>query len=178
MNLMENTINRCQPGYNASCSFCCGSHNYELPISNIENMLSERASDHMNFQPKHPEEACFKKLFSEEIQCQNVAVLPEDYNLVGCLIYNCYDIETTTESFFKGTCKNFLCSAWNDLTDRQVLFAAQLMQDCYYYSLFINDIEFVHEICALYNLPKDVPLEELSLLKEQLVERFLEEDGK
>jgi hypothetical protein len=177
-NYQENKINRCQPGYNASCSLCCGSHNYAMPASQIEDLLSERAEKIINSAPKHPYVSCFEKLFSHEVQCQNVGVLPDDPVLVGCLSYAGYGQDADFKSFFKGTCKTFLCAAWDDLTDRQVLFAAELMHDWYYYSLLINNIEAVHDICALYDSPEDVPLEELELLKESLVEMFIEEDGK
>jgi hypothetical protein len=52
------------------------------------------------------------------------------------------------------------------------------MHDWYYYSLLINDIEAVHEICAAYGTPDDIPPDELRSLKIELVERLLEEDGK
>ena len=52
------------------------------------------------------------------------------------------------------------------------------MKDWYYYSLFINDIEAVQELHATYSNPEDVPDDELDILKEEIKERFIEEDGK
>jgi hypothetical protein len=173
----QNTINRCQPGFNASCSLCCGSHNYDKPLNLIKDIFSKRAIELEDSQPKYQETFCFKKLFDEELQCPNLGELPDNPGLIGCLIHSYTDLEADTKYFFDGTCKIFLCDAWDNLTDRQVSFAAELMGDWYYYSLFIKDIESVHEICALYNSPEDVPAEELELLKDELHERYLEEGG-
>ncbi len=141
-------------------------------------MLLDRGRVCLERPARHPEEACAEKLFREEIQCPNVGMQSPNLGLVGCLIYNDHDQGDEIESFFNGTCKAFLCPAWYELTDEQVLFAARLMHDWYYYSLFINDIEAVHEICASYSLPEDVPPDELESLKLELEERFMEEDGK
>jgi len=175
--MSNDTINRCQPGYNASCSLCCGSHNYTKPKNLIEEMFSKRAEDYIIGNAVYQEEAYYPKLFEEEMQCQNLGEMPGDPGLIGCLTYCDHDLKPDTKYFFDGTCKKFLCDAWHDLTDRQVLFAAELMEDWYYYSLLIKDIELVYELCATYNSPSDVPTEELDLLKEDLLERFLEEGG-
>lgn len=93
------------------------------------------------------------------------------------MIYTDCDRGDKLESFFLGTCKNFYCGAWDNLTDMQVLFAAKLMGDWYYYSLFIHDIEAVQNLCALYSRPEDVPHEELLSLKQDLEEMMLENGG-
>ena len=177
-NYLETTINRCQPGYNASCSLCCGSHNYTMPSEQIENLFLKRSLEYTESRIKQPEESCIEKLFPEVIQCANVGMQLSDPRLTGCLKYYDLSPEKKIETFFNGTCKTFLCPAWYNLSDRQVLFAARLMADWYYYSLFINDIESVHEICAEYINPEDVDDERLISLKEELFERFLAEDGK
>ncbi len=141
-------------------------------------MLLSREREYSERPIKHPEDSCSEKLFREEMQCPNLGMQSSDHGLVGCLIYNDHAMGGEIESFFSGTCKAFHCPAWYDLTDKQVLFAAELMGDWYNYSLFINDIESVHEICAQYSRPEDVPADELSILKEELAERLLEEDGK
>lgn len=174
----ETLVNRCQPGYNASCSLCCGSHNFVIAPERIEDMLIDRTCAGSNRPLRHQEEACAEKLFREEMQCPHIGMLSSRPCLVGCLIYTDHDRGDRVESFFNGTCKTFLCPAWYDLTDRQVVFAARLMHDWYYYSLFINHSEAVHEICAAYDLPEDVPPDVLCSLKEELVERMMDEDGK
>ena len=82
------------------------------------------------------------------------------------------------ERFFRGTCKNFYCKAWDDLTDEEVLFAARLMGDWYYYGLFINDIAAVQEMFALYGEPENVPPEEIESLKLILEQMLIDEDGR
>lgn len=178
INYYENRVNRCQPGHGASCAFCCGSHNYAMPPEEIEEMFMERGHQGPGQTMLHQAEQCAEKLFHDAIQCSHVGVNPSDPGVVGCLLYGEHDRGGDVESFFNGTCKTFYCPAWDNLTDRQVLFAARLMADWYYYSLLINDIETVHDLCASYDRPEDVPPEELCRLKERLDERLLEEDGK
>lgn len=175
---MERRINLCQPGHGASCSRCCGSHNYVIPKDDIEKMLLDRDREFPERPMKHQDESLFEKLFGDDMQCPHVGIRSSDPGVLCCLIYGDHDRGKEIESFFNGTCKNFYCQAWSDLTDRQVDFAARLMGDWYYYSLFINHIEAVQNICAQYERPEDVPPEELLDLKDELVERFMEEDGK
>jgi hypothetical protein len=174
----ENRINRCQPGHGASCALCCGSHNYSIPPEDIEELFLVRGCDSPERPIRHPEEARAGKLFRDAMQCPHVGMQSPDPGLVCCLEYSNIDRGEEFESYFTGTCKNFYCQAWHDLTDRQVLFAARLMGDWYYYSLFINDIEAVHDFHAAYGEPDNVPPDELRSLKMELVEKLLEEDGK
>jgi hypothetical protein len=172
------TVNRCRPGYGASCSLCCGSHNYTIPPGQIEEMFLERGSELTAGGHLHPETATAEKLIQDAMQCSHVGIRSESPGEVCCLVYDDYQRGNEVESFVEGTCRSFYCPAWDNLTDRQVLFAARLMGDWYYYSLFINHIEAVQEISAEYTKPEDVPDDVLVSLKEELVERFLEEDGK
>lgn len=178
-NYRDSKINRCRPGYGASCSLCCGSHNYVIPQDEIEELFLARGQGLPARPSPHPEESHAEKLIMDAMQCSHVCMLSADNGLLSCLIYDAHDNEEEDiKKYFTGTCCNFYCPAWHNLTDRQVLFAARLMQDWYYYSLFINDIEAIHEICATYSEPEDVPFEELRRLKIELEQRFLEEDGK
>ena len=174
----ENRVNRCQPGHGASCSLCCGSHNYALGPDDIEDLFLARGRVLAAHPYKHQEESTCEKLFHDAMQCSHLGMDPSDPGVVCCLIYDEHDRGEAVESFYNGTCKTFYCPAWHELSDRQVLFAARLMGDWYYYSLFINHIESVLELCALYDSPEDVPEEELRDLKEELVGIFIEEDGK
>ncbi len=112
------------------------------------------------------------------MQCPHVGILSSGTGQVCCLVYDDHDRDADPDSFFSGTCKNFYCPAWDYLTDREVLFAARLMGDWYYYSLFINDIESLKSLYARYGCPEDVPPDELDTLKIELVERLFDEDGK
>lgn len=125
---------------------------------------------------KHPEHSSEEKLVKEGMQCGNVGISDSDPGLVGCLTYHDDHKGSGFESFFTGTCKHFLCVAWNELTDRQVLFAAKLMKDWYYYSLLINSLEILMDLCAEYESPEDVPSGILAELKIELVENLMEDD--
>ena len=50
---------------------------------------------------------------------------------------------------------------------------ARLMKDWFYYSLLINDIESVQNLCASYDSPEDVPEEELDELKQDILDKFI-----
>ena len=102
------------------------------------------------------------------MQCTNVGILRSDPGRVCCLTYYDEHKESKSASFFKGTCKRFLCNAWNELTDRQVLFSAELMKDWYYYSLLLNSPELIADLCAEYESPNDIPAKVLEKLKTEL----------
>jgi hypothetical protein len=126
-------------------------------------------------QVRHPEEPCDEKLVRDGMQCANVGILRSDPDIVCCLSY--HDEHTGSgETFFKGTCKKYHCPAWSELTDRQVLFAAELMKDWYFYSLLINAIELTTDLCADYEHPDDVPSEILDELKIELTSRLEENE--
>jgi hypothetical protein len=117
---------------------------------------------------KHPEESCEEKIVKDGMQCGNVGISRTEPGLVCCLTYHDEHKGSGFESFFKGTCKGFRCTAWNELTDRHILFSAELMKDWYYYSLLINSLELTMELCAEYESPRDVPDEILAELKIEL----------
>ncbi len=169
-------INPCRPGYGASCSLCCGSHNYRMSYEEVSSLFSERGVAGAQRPYMHPFSVTKEKLYRDAMQCPHVALDFDDE--IYCLMYNERDKKGEILTFFNGTCSNFYCPAWDDLTDRQVVFAARLMHDWYYYSLLINDIEAVQNLCAEYDSPGDVPHEAVEELKAELMERFIAEDGK
>ncbi|MCL1833249.1 MAG: hypothetical protein FWG49_01980 [Leptospirales bacterium] len=110
------------------------------------------------------------------MQCSYIGISDSDHRQLCCLIYSEDHKDKVYESFLTGTCKTFLCAAWDELTDREVLFAAELMQDWYYYSLLVNSPEIVTRLCAEYTASKDIPEDALIELKIELRRRLLEED--
>jgi hypothetical protein len=176
MNNHTAAINRCRPGGGASCAFCCGSHNYTLSPERIEGLFIKRGRERCERPVKHPEDAGKEKLVRNGMQCPHVGIAASDQGLVSCLAYSDCERGGKLQSYFTGTCKNFLCQAWDELTGREVLFAAELMSDWYYYSLLINDIEALRNVCAEYESPDDVTPESLELLKTELAERLHAED--
>lgn len=169
-------VNICHPGYGASCSLCCGSHNYRMNRDEIEALFVERGISGSQQPYKHPYTVTREKLYRDAMQCPHVGISSGDG--ICCLIYDEPDKKGELLSFFRGTCGNFYCPAWDVLTESQVIFAARLMGDWFYYSLLINDIEAVENLCATYNSPEDVPDDELEDLKMEILERFIAEDGK
>jgi len=175
----SNKINRCRPGHNASCSLCCGSHNYTVSQEEIEDIFIERGRMDSSFtNPGHPDDSSLEKLFPDAIQCPNVGIGCSGPGIICCLIYENSDQGGDIGSFFNGTCRTFFCPAWDCLTDEEVLFAARLMGDWCYYSLLINDIEAVKSAYAQYGNPENVPDDRLALLKDELRHRLIDEDGK
>ncbi|HOP62659.1 MAG TPA: hypothetical protein PK358_16000 [Spirochaetota bacterium] len=142
----------------------------------IEDLLKRRGDEGPSIPFRHPYSVTEAKLYREAMQCPHVGII--EGSEICCLIYDDPGKEGDLLSFFNGTCRNFCCPAWDVLTDREIIFAARLMGDWYYYSLLINDVETLQNLCADYGSPGDVTEEELESLKEELLERFIEEDGK
>ena len=173
---MTTSVNPCRPGFGASCSFCCGSHNFTLSPDQIEELFVNRGLNYNGTPEANPEHSCEKKLVKEGMQCPHIGISGSDPSLVCCLAYNDPDKGSELLSFFKGTCSHFKCVAFNYLTDREVLFAAELMKDWYYYSLLINCIETVKALYARYGSPENVPEDVLDEIKEELVQKLVEDD--
>ncbi|HPS59175.1 MAG TPA: hypothetical protein PK514_13805 [Spirochaetota bacterium] len=175
--IAQNKINPCRPGHGASCAFCCGSHNYTFQPDLIEEIFEKRDSEHSVCRSsRHPEESDNQKLVKEGMQCTHVGISGSEPGIVCCLSYNDNEKPPEFRSFFKGTCKNFYCVAWNELTAKQILFAAELMGDWYYYSLLINCIEILMDLCSEYEYPSDMPGSVLEELKLELVNKLNEDD--
>lgn len=172
----RNGVNPCRPGFGASCSFCCGSHNFTLAPEFIEDIFIRRGMDTTGRTGLHPEDSLEEKLVPLGMQCPHIGISPMEPELVGCLTYHDSHEGTRMNSFFKGTCKSFLCVAWRELTDRQILFAAELMADWYYYSLLIQCPELLEDLCAAHDGADDVPDDVLDDLKAELEERLREDD--
>jgi len=169
----KNIVNRCRPGFDASCSFCCGSHNFLLSQNEIEGIFVKR--DYVDALSKvHPEDSFEAKLIKDGMQCPYIGI--SDNIHLCCLIYSEDHEGKVYESFFNGTCKSFLCAAWSELTDIEVLFSAELMKDWYYYSLLINSPEIVTRLCAEYSVPENITEDALGELKIELKRRLLEDD--
>ena len=147
-----------------------------MDIKQIEELLLKRGTEGSPHPYLHPYTVTCEKLYRDAMQCPHVGL--SDYNEVFCIIYDEPGKKGEVLSFFNGTCGNFYCPAWDVLTDRQVIFAARLMKDWFYYSLLINDIEAVQNLCASFSSPEDVPEDVLDDLKEDILEKFIAEDGK
>lgn len=173
---MPGRVNPCRPGFNASCSLCCGSHNYTVSIDRIEEIFIKRCNEKNSLHKKHPEDSSEEKLVHDGMQCPLIGISESEPWLLSCLIYSDSNKEEELKSFFNGTCRNFFCTAWHNLTERHILFAAELMQDWYYYSLLINSPDIIMELCAEYDNPDDISPELLAELKINLTEKITDGD--
>ena len=131
------------PGFNASCSLCCGSHNIDGKIM-------------------------------DGMKCQYIGKINKN-NTIGCTAYDNIDLlDSKMKDFFFETCKTFYCRAWDVLSDREVIFAAELMKDWYYYSLLINDCLYLKEISKKFKNPANIKEDELEIIKKNLEAKLAE----
>jgi hypothetical protein len=145
-----------------------------LSQNEIEEIFITRSENFDALTQIHPEDSFKEKLIKDGMQCSYIGI--SDHIHLCCLIYSEEHEDKVYESFLNGTCRSFLCAAWDELTDRDVLFAAELMNDWYFYSLLVNSPEIVTKLCAEYSSPKDMPEDTFIELKVELKRRLLEED--
>lgn len=157
-------VNICRPGFNASCALCCGSHNFSMSMDDLSSFLKKRyhqnTCDREKFQPGFLEDG---------MQCPFIAV-SEENNIIGCVAY--YDksmLSSDSNLFFEKTCKTFLCKAAEILSDKEILFAAELAGDWYYYPLLINEVNHLRKIMKLYHSPKEVGTDYFDKIKKKLL---------
>jgi hypothetical protein len=147
-----------------------------LSENEIEEIFIKRGDDFKTLIGIHPEDFFEEKLIKDGMQCPYIGISDYDHIHLCCLIYSEDHKDKIYEPFFNGTCKNFLCAAWDELTYQEVLFAAELMKDWYYYSLLVNSLEIVKKLYAEYKTPKDITEDTLDELKIELRRRLMEED--
>ncbi|MCP4136184.1 MAG: hypothetical protein GY754_34755 [bacterium] len=178
-------INICQPGHNASCALCCGSHNYNDSHNSIARIFRHRTgifnnpdniprenststSRHTSLDDRLKQSSSPKR-FDDGIQCHFVGYLNNREPAIGCLAYSNKDVFLPEQKcFFSKTCRSFSCLAREILSDIEILFAAKLMRDWFYYSLFINDINILKDTCKNYKTPENLPGNILESIKKEL----------
>ncbi|HPQ51707.1 MAG TPA: hypothetical protein PK253_00515 [Spirochaetota bacterium] len=185
------TINICSPGYNASCALCCGSHNYKALCGEISVLFQQRTEsvdtyislkqNFKNFSDDdyssllHAVSSCsLPKLHDDAIQCPFVGYV-QSSSVIGCLIYpQSSSTDLRGKRLTGNTCKHFSCVAREVLTDEEIIFAASLMRDWYYYSLFINDIAFLKKTFIEYKHAENVTSDIIENIKEDLTTSLFE----
>jgi len=163
---MQDRINICQPGFNASCAFCCGSHNIALTINEINNIFKKRKkiSDIEEITKKY-----YPALFEDGMQCPNIVMIDPQKKIIGCKAYNKSNLMNKKNlDFFQNVCKKFQCRAMDVLTNKEILFAAKLTGDWFYYSLLINEIAVLQNITKRYKNPEEIPVEQFNKIKIKL----------
>ena len=177
----EKKINICQPGFNASCALCCGSHNYHATLEDIEKIFDYRRDICTGiFRRPEPDADLIEELncalnkkqiakkLDDGIQCPFVGYTSPEGS-IGCLAYfNNSFFKPALKDFFDKTCKNFSCLAKELLSDPEILYAAKITRDWFYYSLLINDIKLLRKLFDKYKNPEDIPGFELREVKNSL----------
>ncbi|HNU91237.1 MAG TPA: hypothetical protein PKO25_05150 [Spirochaetota bacterium] len=184
---MRGKINICQPGYGASCALCCGSHNFTGGREAMRSEFVRRSPLPEDFRPEDAAASARTRtgdpdrrhtgqaLHDDAIACPHVGFLDREQTLIGCLIYDLSHKPGASGEFFEATCRRFSCLARERLDDSEVLFAARLLGDWYYYGLLINSIQILRELIRAYTVPENVPASVLQALKGGL-EAMLEHD--
>jgi hypothetical protein len=189
---MTVSVNICRPGYGASCSLCCGSHNYQVGRVEIEALFVRRArimkaysrdflvrkmiayrscmtgsyyidpSDRL-FNPAVP------ALYQDCPRCPFVGFVSKD-RLAGCLLVREDDpSDLRHECFLSYRGKIFTCPARESLHDKEILYAARLARDWYYYGILIHEPELLRRLMEEHPDAGEVPA-----LRREALERELE----
>lgn len=188
-------INICRPGFGASCALCCGSHNYNASKEEISILFKKRHEIFRQYNPMHLvklmqrcrnnltgsyylhysfDENLFitqEKLHEDGMQCPFVCLF--DDGIVGCAIYpNNSLIDIRYDCFQNYTCKYFSCTANDILSDEEILYAARLFNDWYYYPIFIHSIDFLRTFKESHPQIEKIGNDEIMHIK-NLLERQL-----
>jgi hypothetical protein len=180
---MKRTINICQPGHGASCALCCGSHNM---TGGREALFAEFTRRSLHRHDRASGEAVITagesgtgtrayagsehllKAHTDGIRCPHVGFIDADRRLIGCLIYSDCPGRAGTRGFFEYTCRNFSCAAREILDDDEILFAALITRDWYYYGPLVNSIDLLKRLYRDYRAPGNVPEGTLEAVKRRL----------
>jgi hypothetical protein len=184
-------INICSPGYNASCALCCGSHNYDASFEEISEIFEKRTESVYKHRSSNAAQGAFidedyctllhgvseftlLKVHDDAIQCPFVGYIRSTAT-IGCLIYpESISTDLRKKRLTGNTCRHFSCAAREVLTDDEIVFAARMMQDWYYYSLLINDIAFLKKIYQELRDKEELPDDVLKGIKENLTNALFE----
>jgi len=193
-----NKLNLCRPGYGASCALCCGSHNYNASFEEIHALFKKRR-EMLKLYTRTYIVNCLRtsrsnltgsyyplstidegiiitlpKLYQDGIQCPFVILLDDE--TIGCTLYP----ETAHEDmrfdcFQNYTCKYFSCYSKEILADDEIIYAARLFRDWYYYTLLIHSINVLRQFREHQPDPEQVNPEDIQNLKQLLKDQLFTE---
>ncbi len=159
----------CQPGFNASCALCCGSHNFKASLYDIDALFKQRYKCFSNMVTSSNDlsttlKEIFKELshitlpplYPDATQCPFVAYTDTTYTTIGCLLYP-YCTPFDYRSHFMGAiCKTYNCSANTPHLHDKVIAAAKACKDWHYYSIVIHNTKLLDEVNTLYSQGKTI----------------------
>jgi hypothetical protein len=189
------SVNICRPGFGASCALCCGSHNYRASRDEIGRLFSRRSEVLAEYNKRYlihsmsasrsnltgsyyyggqegPLALILPPLFEDCPHCPFVGTVG-DGRLAGCLLYpEDHPPELRQECFLSYRGKLFTCRARDVLTDEEILYAARLTGDWYYYSMLIHDEALLRRLARSWPDPADVPEGERAGMRQSLEQRI------
>ncbi len=169
---MRRSINPCRPGHGASCALCCGSHNYRADRAGLEALFSARRDAAVQADGDLPAalgSITLPRALADGTCCPLVGFDPREHGIIACLGYGNAGLLGELGSFFGKVCSNFCCGAWERLEDGEILFAARVTGDWYYYPLLIADIGLVRELYPGRRDDGTLPAHEIEAMKETLL---------
>ena len=191
---MSSAVNICSPGFGASCALCCGSHNYIAGPDDLDSIFSERSVVVKNFNRDY----IVKHMTSSRSSMTGSYYYPEtrpfiitlpareeasrkcpfvgyadDSHEAGCLLYPHKKVYGNMIDCYQNyRNKVFSCDSGKNLSDEEILFAASLTGDWYYYSILIHSIEYLRILINKYPEQNAVNDEDLNQIKYDLQKLF------
>lgn len=168
--MIDLSLNICRPGFNATCSLCCGSHNYKLTPDECNSLFKKRSIRIRNgFFVNQTENIAV--VVPGAMQCRYVGHTDYDRNEIGCLIHDNEPKMTPSEKdFFRKVCSTFYCKGRDVLSKKEILFAAELTRDWFYYPILITEIKYLRKLVNIYENPGKVTEPEIKKIKNDLNE--------
>lgn len=184
-------VNICRPGYGASCALCCGSHNYRGSGEDVGGLFARRAEVLSGFSRNYitcriaasrsamtgsyyynaegePFAVSMPARYDDCPRCHFVGYVDDDRH-VGCILYpDERPAELRHDCFQSYPGKVFTCAARGELDDDEIVYAARLTRDWYYYSLLIHGPERLRAVMEGHPDPGMVPDDELDALRRGL----------
>jgi hypothetical protein len=168
--MIDLSLNICRPGFNATCSLCCGSHNYKLTHDECDQLFRLRSTRIRNGFFVN-ESGNVPEVVSGAMQCKYVGYTDRENNEIGCLIHESETkMSPFRKDFFRNVCSTFYCKGRDVLTKKEILFAAELTGDWFYYPILITEIKYLRKLVNQYENPCKIPEEEKKKIKKDLLD--------
>ena len=180
------TVNACMPGFGASCALCCGSHNCDAApdemagvyrrrreiislysrdylVKRVMASRSDMTGSYYFTGRKDVDLPGLPSLFGEK-RCPFIGFY-ETGDLIGCLLNRGAESSLRYECFNNYSSKNFICAAKENLGGDEIVFAAKLCRDWFYYPLLIHRPGILARLMRDWGQPEAVPEEVLEKTK-------------